>query len=311
MYDLPRLKILLAVMETGSVTAAAEQLHFSPSGVSQQLRRLEVEVGLPLLQRHARGMEPTEAAHVLASHARRALRELDAARSDLDEIAGLKRGQLDLGTFPTVASSFLPVAIRAFKQRYPSIEIRVRSARRDILIRLLEEGTIALSLLWDFPWDRISNDTLRLTKLFDDPMVLVVAQDHRLFSEEEVSMRALAGEDWILRADDHPVLEVMRRASSRAGFQPKVAFYANDYSEAQAMVSVGLGVALIPRTAMVNPRPNVRAIPLGSTVQKRRILVGYRQARVPGAAELAFGEVLESLRKTPSTPWTEEPGKGG
>ena len=66
MYDLPRLKVLLAVMETGSVTAAADQLHFSPSGVSQQLKRLEVEVGLPLLQRHARGMEPTEAAHILA-----------------------------------------------------------------------------------------------------------------------------------------------------------------------------------------------------------------------------------------------------
>jgi DNA-binding transcriptional LysR family regulator len=299
MYDLPRLKVLLAVIETGSVTAAADELHFSPSGVSQQLRRLEVEVGLPLLQRHARGMHPTEAAHVLASHARRALRELDAARSDLDEIAGLRRGQLDLGTFPTVASSFLPIAIRAFKQRYPSIQLRVRSARRDTLIRLLEEGTIALSLLWDFSWDRITNDNLRVTKLFDDPMVLVVAHDHPLVDADEVSMRALAEEEWILRADDHPVVEVMRRASSRAGFQPKVAFYANDYAEAQAMISVGLGVALIPRTAMANQHPNVRIISLGNTVQKRRILVGYRQVRVPGAAELAFGEVLDSLKETP------------
>ena len=299
MYDLPRLRVLLAVMETGSVSAAADELHISPSGVSQQLKKLESEVGIPLLQRHARGMHPTEAGHILAAHARRALRELDAARSDLNEIAGLKRGQLDLGTFPTVASSFLPIAIRAFKQRYPNIQLRVHSARRDTLIGLLEDGTVALSLLWDFSWDRITNDKLRITKLFDDPMVLVVAHDHPLVGEDEVNMRALAQEEWILRADDHPVVEVMRRASRRAGFEPKVAFYANDYAEAQAMVSVGLGVALIPRTAMANQHPNVRIIPLGKTVPKRRILIGYRQERVPGAAELAFGEVLDSLKVTP------------
>jgi DNA-binding transcriptional LysR family regulator len=139
------------------------------------------------------------------------------------------------------------------------------------LIALLEEGTVALSLLWDFSWDRITNDKLRVRKLFDDPMVLVVAHDHPLVDEDEVSMRALAQEEWILRADDHPVVEVMRRASSRAGFQPKVAFYPNDYAEAQAMVSVGLGVALIPRTAMANQHPNVRMVSLGNTVQKRRI----------------------------------------
>jgi DNA-binding transcriptional LysR family regulator len=298
MYDLARLKVLLAVLETGSVTAAADQLHVSPSSVSQQLKRLEVEVGLPLLQRHARGMHPTDAGHILAAHARRALRELDAARSDLDEIAGLRRGQLDLGTFPTVASSFLPVAIRAFKERYPSIQLRVRSARRETLIKLLEEGTVALSLLWDFSWDRIADDRLRVRKLFDDPMVLVVAPDHPLVDADEVSMRALADEEWILRSDDHPVVEVMRRASRRAGFEPRVAFYANDYAEAQAMVSVGLGVALIPRTAMANQHPNVRIVSLGNTVPKRRILVGHRQERVPGAAELAFGEVLDSLKET-------------
>lgn len=295
MFDLARLKVLLTVMETGSVTAAAEVLHFSPSGVSQQVKRLEVEVGLPLLQRHARGMRPTEAAHVLAAHARRALRELDAARSDLDEIAGLKRGRLELGTFPTVASSFLPLAIRAFKQRYPTIELRVHSARQDTLLRLLEEGTVALSLLWDFSWNRIRSDKLLVNKLFDDPMLLVVAHDHPLAAEQEVTMRGLGEQQWILRADDHPVGEVIHRSSRKAGFEPQVAYYANDYAEAQAMVSVGLGVALIPRTALTNQHPNVRVLSLGSSVPQRRVLVGYRRERVPGAAELAFGEVLESV----------------
>jgi hypothetical protein len=153
------------------------------------------------------------------------------------------------------------------------------------LIALLEEGTVALSLLWDFSWDRITNDKLRVRKLFDDPMVLVVAHDHPLVDEDEVSMRALAQEEWILRADDHPVVEVMRRASSRAGFQPKVAFYANDYAEAQAMVSVGLGVALIPRTAMANQLDSARG-------RARRPAIGGSPARA------------RRTRPRPAGPWT-------
>ena len=98
MLDVRRLQVLLAVVELGSVTAAAEALTYTPSAISQQLRRLEHDVGQPLMRRHARGMVPTEAGVVLSVHARKVLRQLDAAQADLDEIAGLRRGQVVLGT---------------------------------------------------------------------------------------------------------------------------------------------------------------------------------------------------------------------
>src|SRR6187549_2650732 len=104
MLDVKRLQVLLSVVELGSVTAAADALVYTPSAVSQQLRRLEREVGQPLLRRHARGMSPTDAGLVLAAHARMVLRRLSAAEADLAEIAGLRQGRLALGTFPTVAS---------------------------------------------------------------------------------------------------------------------------------------------------------------------------------------------------------------
>lgn len=295
MLDIRRLEVLLKVVEHGSVTAAAEAMTYTPSAVSQQLRRLELEVGMPLLQRHARGMVPTEAGHVLAVHARKVFRQMAAAESDLRDIAGLRRGSLELGTFPTVGSSFLPLAVKRFRQLYPSIQLNIRSARETELIEMLEEGTVGLSMLWDYEWGRIEADQLSLTTLFTDPTVLVVAADHPLARWHQVAMEVLATEPWIIRSDDHPVVEVLRRSALAAGFEPRIAFQANDYQEAQAMASVGLGVALAPRTAVVNKHPNVRIVSLGDTAPHRRVLVAHRLDRVRAATEMAFQQVLSEI----------------
>ena len=239
--DVRRLQVLLAIVEEGSVTGAAGALGYTPSAVSQQLLRLEREVGQPLLDRHARGMAPTDAGLVLARHARKVLRQLAAAESDLADVAGVRRGSVTLGTFPTIGSSFLPLAVRRFRELYPAIALTIRSGREDALVRMLEEGAVALSLLWDYDWHRVDNDELVLTELFTDPTVLVVGSTHRLARRRTVAMADLADEPWIIRAGGHPVVEVLERSALAAGFTPAIAFQANDYQEAQAMVSVGPG----------------------------------------------------------------------
>src|SRR3954464_3635338 len=140
MLDVRRLQVLLAVVELGSVTAAAEALTYTPSAISQQLRRLEHDVGPPLMRRHARGMVATQAGLALSVHARRVLRQLEAAQADLDEIAGLRRGQVALGTFPTVASSFLPLVVRRFRELHPEVRLEIRRAREAQLVEWLGEG---------------------------------------------------------------------------------------------------------------------------------------------------------------------------
>ncbi|QFQ31452.1 LysR family transcriptional regulator [Janibacter melonis] len=292
MLDVSRLQVLLHVIEEGSVTAAAARLQYSPSAVSQQLRRLEREVGQPLLTRHARGMVPTEAGQVLAGHARKVVRQLTAAEADLAEIAGLRRGQLSIGTFATVGSSFVPLAVQRFRQLYPSIRMHIHSDREQGLIDKLEEGEVGLSLLWDYEWRRIDPSQVALTTLFEDPTVLVVAADHPLAGERSVHMRDLADEGWIIRSEQHPVVEVLHRSAAAAGFEPRISFEANDYQEAQAMVSVGFGVALAPRTALTNKHPGVRIVSLGDSAPPRRIVVAHRHDRVRAPAEIAFHEVL-------------------
>ena len=141
-----------------------------------------------------------------------------------------------------------------------------------------------------------------LTHLLDDPTMLVVSADHPLADRKRVDMADLAAEEWVVREPDHPVAEVLDRSCRAAGFSPRIAFHANDYQEAQAMVSVGLGIALAPRTAVTNPHPDVRVISLGSTAPARRILLARRRERVPAPAEAAmvrvFAEVARQYQDT-------------
>lgn len=297
MLDVRRLALLAAVLDSGSMTAAAEQLGYSPSAVSQQLRRLEKEAGQPLLQRQARGVLPTEAGAVLAAHARHVLRRLEAAEADLTELAGLRRGTLAIGTFPTIASSLMPRVVSRFRRQYPDIRLDVRSARYDELIVMLESGRVGISLLWDYAWDRVDPGQFSLTPLLDDPTVLVVADDHRLARRRSVTMTELADEDWIVRAHDHPVAEVLERSCRAAGFAPRIAFEANDYQEAQAMVSVGVGVALAPRTAVTAPRSDVRVLGLGGDAPSRRVLLAHRPDRLRAPAELAMHQMLVEVAR--------------
>ncbi len=298
MLDIKRLQILLAVVEGGSVTAAADELFYTPSGVSQQLRKLEEEVGQPLLQRHARGMVPTDAGHVLAGHARSILRQMDAAIADLDQLAGLKSGSLSLGTFPTLGSSFMPQVISQFRKMYPSINLDVRSTRLQELMGLLSRGEISLRLLWEYEWMPLDRADFELTTLFTEPTVLVVGADHPLAEFDEVDMAATSSEQWIVRANMHPVAELLERSCNAAGFSPKISFQANDYQEAQAMVSVGLGVALAPQSAVMNPHPGVKILSLGTGAASRSVVLAQRRDRVRAPAENAFQSLLVDMGKT-------------
>ncbi|MBX7442379.1 MULTISPECIES: LysR family transcriptional regulator [unclassified Arthrobacter] len=297
LFDIRRLSLLMEVVEQGSITAAADLRLYSPSAVSQQLRKLEQEVGQPLLNRRSRGVVPTEAGQMLAAHARKIVRQMRAAQADLNQLAGLKRGSLTVGTFPTLAGSFLPLVIRAFKKRYPAIGLSLRSARFDELVADLESGVTGLCLLWDYPWNPFHDDAIRVTEVFRESTVVLVARGHRLAEREEVSMADLRNESWIVRAEAHPVVEVLQRSAHDAGFEPAIAFQANDYQEAQAMVSVGMGVAMVPKTAVALQHPDVRILSLGEAAPLRRVLLAQRQDKVYAPAEVAFHSTLLEIAR--------------
>src|SRR6185312_10938485 len=251
MLDTNRMFTLRQVADHGSITAAAEALGYTTSAISQQIAKLEKEAGQPLLERHARGIVLTEAGHSVVRHTERILIELQAADAELAEIQGLRAGVLAIGTFPTAGSSLLPLVVKEFKTRHPGVDLVVVSGRFARLVDALRRRETELSLLWDYEWNRI-----------DDPTLLLVSEHHRLADRDSISIGELRDESWVVRADDHPVAQTLEKLCQQGGFTPRTSVFAHDYGEVQAMVAVELGVAIAPRLAVLNPRPDVRSIPL-------------------------------------------------
>lgn len=295
MYDVRRLENFAKVVELGSVSAAADELSFTPSAVSQQLKKLESEVGLQLLWRTQQGLVPTEAGLVLAEHTRRVLRQLAAAQADIADLSSGRKGRLSIGAFPTVAASFLPLVIDGFKRRYPAVDLAIRSARLDKLVRELEEGSVQMALLWDYPWSPFIREGISTIEVFSEKFVVLVSQDHHLASSDSIVFEQLAEENWVTRGDSHPVVEVIERSGAQAGFRPRIAMYANDYQETQAMVSVGIGIAIAPRSALSVQHPNVKVLTIGDDAPERRVLLGQREERSFSPLEMAFKSVLMEL----------------
>jgi DNA-binding transcriptional LysR family regulator len=306
--DLKRMLVLADVAKHGSITAAAQALSYTPSAVSQQMQLLEREAGLPLLERHARGVSLTEAGEIVVAAAEKVRRILEATVNELADVADLRRDSLRLGTFPTAGASLVPPAITAFQQRYPGVAVSVRSAFLAELIRLLETRQIEIGLLWDYDWCRIEGlvDTAEFAvhHLLDDPMEVVVPTSHPAAHRREIRLTELAEERWIIRADSHPVGQVLVRACGAAGFKPKVSFEAHDYQETQAMVAVGLGIALIPRLALMSVREDVKPISLADTAPVRRILIARPTSRRHNHSSEAMMAVLTETAASFRTPVT-------
>lgn len=291
--------MLREVSRSGSLTSAATALSFTTSAVSQQIAKLEHEVGVALVDRHPRGVMLTEAGQALLGYADDIDRTIEAARAEMAEFAGLRRGQLRMGTFPTVGASLMPDVVLAFRARHPEVAVTVISARRDGLLDRLNRRDIELTLLWDYPWQQIEDENLTLVRLMYDPTVLLVQRDHPIAKRQSVRIDTLRDQEWVVR-DEHPVADVLRRVCHDAGFEPRIAFAANDYQETQGMVAAGIGIALAPQLALSALRADVVAVPLAGSPKRRILLANLANRRLSPAAQQAVA-VFRSTAKRRAT----------
>lgn len=292
--DVRRLFLLAEIAEYGSLTGAAEAMMYTTSAVSQQMRRLEAEAGQTLFERRSRGVVMTDAGAALVARAYAIRRELAGAESDLLALSGLRAGSVRIGSFPTASASILPLVLTQFSRQHPAITVSVKSALRDPLRELLVMREVELALVWEYDWSPFTDEAIETEPLLDDPTVLVVAAGSDIGGTGPVKLSSLSGERWIIRADGHPVADVLTRSCHAAGFAPDIAYDAHDYQEAQAMVAAGLGVALAPRLSLTNLRNDVRLVPLNpkTPVPVRRILMAQLKGHQPTPAILGFQTTL-------------------
>ena len=300
MIDIRRLKVLQAVVVSGSVSAAAALLSYSPSAVSQQVSALERETGVRLLERVGRGIRPTDAALLLCEHTTRVLASIQDAEDALAALASGHSGRIRLGAFPTAGSSLVPGALAAFQTLHPSVALDLVVVESDEAITTLRSGAIDVLVAVETrsPGDAVDDEFVH-RHLLTDPFRIVLPRSHPLAAERSVDLSLLASERWIgvSSCPGHCQL-VIEAACTRAGFRPAYAIDADEYPTAQGFVAAGLGVAFVPMLALGSSlHPSVAVRRLKGIQPARQVWALTRPAIADQVPILAMLACLESAAK--------------
>ena len=258
MLQLSRLKVFVEVAKQGSISAAAEELSYTQSAVSQQIAALEAETGVTLIERLPRGVRLTTAGATLLTHAEGILGRLAAAEADMEAIAGLRGGQLRMASFPTAGATLMPLAIAMFRAQHPEVELTLAEGEPEEIAPRLYAGEFDLALLFEFEGtsESLVSDLVRMP-LFEDPMFLALPADHPLAGRRTLRLADLRAEAWVQTSSSSPCARHVVRSCHAAGFEPIVSFESDDYQTVQGLVAAGVGVALVPRMALSTPRDDV------------------------------------------------------
>ena len=295
--SLRQLRALAAAVETGSFGRAATRLHLSQPALTVQIRGLEQALGLTLFERSARGVRPTAAGLSMAQAFRRVLDELDEVVAGAREQAAGRSGTVHLAVLPSVAATLLPAALARLRQAHPGIRVLVRDAVAGRVVERLKGGEAELGI------GTLSGADAELAAepLFEDDLVAVLPPGHPLAAAERLTPAALAAEPLVLTDPGSSVRALAERAFAEAGLLLRPAYEATYMSTAVALVRAGLGIGVLPATALdLRLAPVLQTRPIAAPAMRRRILLLSRRG---GSLSPAAEALAEALRRTvPSRP---------
>jgi DNA-binding transcriptional LysR family regulator len=295
MLDVRRMKVLREVAGRGSFSAAAEALNFTQSAVSQHIAALERETGTQLVERSSRGVRLTEAGRVLVDHADVIMARLECAEGDLAAIAELRGGRLRLICFQSAGATLAPRAVAVFHERHPGVELGMVKAEPEEAGARLRSGEADLALVYDHPsTPGLLGPELELFHLIDDRYEAILPAGHRLADRRRLSLADLADEHWIASTDLCGCRRITEAACREAGFEPQVAFEADDTLAAQALVAAGVGVTLLPHLALTTVHPGVVARTL-SDGTVRRVWAARLESAYRAPACEAMVQILQDV----------------
>ena len=287
--ELRQLRYLDTVSRRRSFTRAALDLHIAQSAVSQQVGRLERELGIELLRRTTRRVEVTEAGELALARARRALAEVDGVRADLDALQGLVRGTLRLGGVPPVGPVHPTTLIADFTRAHPGVAVTVREDVAFTLLGQLLDGGLDLVMALVDP-DAL--DGLEGVRLLDEELVVIAPLDHPLARAKRVRVERLAGEALVT----HGVGSALREALLALVPSGRVVAEVNELETVRELTARGLGVTLMPRSVVASHGDRLAIRPLSPRHTLPFSLV-WRAGERPTPAARAFREhVLSTIR---------------
>jgi LysR family transcriptional regulator, transcription activator of glutamate synthase operon len=291
--ELRQLRYLVALVDEQHFTRAAAREHIAQPALSQQIRRLEQEVGLALVERTTRRVTVTEAGRALVARARRILAEVDAATAEMQAFTGVRTGHVMVGTMHTMGPVDVSLALAVFHQRHPGIELTVREESSEELAEMLRDDVLDLAFL--SVTERMESRGLRLHQLVSEELVVVLPHDHPLAGHQQVRMAELAEEQFISFREGARLRELLEFAGRSAGFDPQVQLESNESERIRRLVARQMGVAILPRSDAERPGADVAVAPLIEPALRRDITLACREGRRLAPAAVEFLDLSKEL----------------
>lgn len=289
--EMHQLRYVVAVARTGNFSRAAEQCHIAQPSLSQQIQKLEEELGERLFDRMKRIAKLTPHGKAFLPHAVRILEEVDAAHREVTAAQNLLRGTIAVGVLPTIAPYLLPAVIAEFALAFPGLEIVVQEDTTARLLAMLQACELDFALT-SLP---IHDDRFVVRELFAEELLLAVPPGHRLARRRAVKAADLNGERLIVLKEGHCLGDQVLNFCERGDLHPKISFRSAQLETIQALVRAGVGVSLIPAMAVRDNDPD--GLTYRSFVAPRpgrKIVTLWPRQRPPSRAATEFIEMIKN-----------------
>ncbi|MER6260423.1 MULTISPECIES: LysR family transcriptional regulator [Streptomyces] len=276
MLNIERLRTLDALARHGSVSAAAEALHVTTSAVSQQLSKLEREIGQQLLAKNGRGVRLTDAGRLLSEHAGRILSQVELAESDLEAHRGQVVGELRLSAFPTAARGLFPDALATLRAQHPGLRLRSSELEPEKGVAGVVRGDLDLAVVLDWYNKPMPvPDGLVKAPLLDDPAEVAMPAGHRLAGRDEVDLAEFAEDEWITWGEGEFCHEWLMFTLRSKGIEPIIGHRAGETHTQLGLVAAGLGVCIAPLLGRRPVPEGLVLVPLRQRI-RRHVYVVWR-----------------------------------
>ena len=264
--EVHQLRYFCAVAHHGTFTRASEAEHVAQPSLSQQILKLEAELGARLFDRLPRSAKLTVFGKAFLPKAERILRELDEAKTELRDMSRNEKGEVIVGIIPTIAAYLLPRLLSDFTLRHPLVTIKIVEDITAALMQRLHEGTIDMAVV-ALP---IAGSELASVELFEERFYAVIPEKHRLAARASISLADLDREPFLLLKDGHCFRDGLIAACQKAKMSPSVVFESGQFATILAMVASGMGVSAVPAMA-VQPQPGCKFIPISDKHSTRTV----------------------------------------
>lgn len=285
--ELQPLRYFLTVARTGSFVRAADQLGISQPSLSQQIQKLERELGVSLFDRLGRTLKLTAYGESLVASSERILREVEAAQTSIACLKSEDSGQLKVGVIPTVLPYAMVKPLAAFQQKFPRVELTLVEAMTDVLIEGLRRGELDIAIL-ALP---IRHNEIVCSELFREPLLAAVPPNHELAAKDKILLQSLGLEKMLLLREGHCLRNDVLTACTKARAQFHQVFESDHLESLLRMVAEGYGISLIPQRASTG-RTDCRFLPFEPHSVRR---IGYALAK--GHQSLPVRKILQRFLK--------------